>query len=496
MERMNKSLKKYLVVSIFSLPFAPAVFAEAEDSEKLNYTPDDYRNFYGICWRGSPQDNIDYARQMGYTHVVYQWGMENCKNIDGLKYFLETPESGTANRTVDIRKKYTPEEIREFETTLALKDATKPFPQNIATGWFGPPYRLSGILDFQQKRMIDRIMERIDRMAAKAPGFKFAGIAWDVPQAEGDFWSEREGAPMNNGRQVTIKYWTGSDSASKHPDVVHDYPTYSQGHMEFYRYLFEQVREKINKDAKFIVEPSAPYKQWVQYFECPPYDKMAPEERKKYEADLIAVEGATTGFVTDERLFAKGTVKPSQMCSTTPNAYEEPISRKIAALAAKNGAWTAFFGMADGNGHTPGLKTITQIPARLKLVKAIPVWENLLNIPLEQRKWDGERYESPTAQISPDAYSGLQPKTDKLFFVFLSMDGKVKIPEGYEPGPVYLTNELFKEVRPLYKNPNTAYRKTLQDGRTMKIENSTISPTASYIINTGYIMHLKKKAEK
>ena len=204
MERMNKSLKKYLVVSIFSLPFAPAVFAEAEDSEKLNYTPDDYRNFYGICWRGSPQDNIDYARQMGYTHVVYQWGMENCKNIDGLKYFLETPESGTANRTVDIRKKYTPEEIREFETTLALKDATKPFPQNIATGWFGPPYRLSGILDFQQKRIIertiDRIMERIDRMAAKAPGFKFAGIAWDVPQAEGDFWSEREGAPMNKGR--------------------------------------------------------------------------------------------------------------------------------------------------------------------------------------------------------------------------------------------------------------------------------------------------------
>lgn len=93
MERMNKSLKKYLVVSIFSLPFAPAVFAEGEDSEKLNYTPDDYRNFYGICWRGSPQDNIDYARQMGYTHVVYQWGMENCKNIDGLKYFLETPES-------------------------------------------------------------------------------------------------------------------------------------------------------------------------------------------------------------------------------------------------------------------------------------------------------------------------------------------------------------------------------------------------------------------
>lgn len=102
------------------------------------------------------------------------------------------------------------------------------------------------------------------------------------------------------------------------------------------------------------MEPSAPYKQWVQYFECPPYDKMAPEERKKYEADLIAVEGATTGFVTDERLFAKGTVKPSQMCSTTPNAYEEPISRKIAALAAKNGAWTAFSAWRTATGILRG----------------------------------------------------------------------------------------------------------------------------------------------
>ena len=127
MERMNKSLKKYLVVSIFSLPFASAVFAEAEDSEKLNYTPDDYRNFYGICWRGSPQDNIDYARQMGYTHVVYQWGMENCKNIDGLKYFLETPESGTANRTVDIRKNIRRRKYASLKPHSRSKTPQSPF---------------------------------------------------------------------------------------------------------------------------------------------------------------------------------------------------------------------------------------------------------------------------------------------------------------------------------------------------------------------------------
>ena len=234
--------KKFAAIFIAAAPFAAAFGAEGEAEEKLSYTPDDYRNFYGICWRGSPQDNIDYARQMGYTHVLYQWGMEKCRNIDGLKYYLESPEYGTYARSFDITKKYSPEQIREFETTCALKDASKPFPENLATGWFNPPNGATVILDFQQKRVIDRtidrIMERIDSMAQRAPGFKFAGIAWDVPQAEGDFWSEREGAPMNNGRQVTIKYWTGSDSASKHPDVVHDYPTHKLGHYEFYRKLF------------------------------------------------------------------------------------------------------------------------------------------------------------------------------------------------------------------------------------------------------------------
>lgn len=478
-----------------SLPLVASLIA-AEIAAAETIKPDDFRNLYGIVWTGTPSQNLEYACQMGYTHVFYQAGMEKNPKSKGLKFFIESPEYSVYPRLIDTEKTYSPEQIKWWETHCSLISLEKPFPWNIAPGWrIGKKF--TATLDLQQKSVIKdivaKIVDRVKRIEAKNPDFKFAGFAWDVPQPPGDFWDGRKDDWFANGSQVTLSRWTGKDSGIKHPDVVHDYPTYSQGHMEFYRYLFEQVREKINKDAKFIVEPSAPYKQWVQYFECPPYDKMAPEERKKYEADLIAVEGATTGFVTDERLFAKGTVKPSQMCSTTPNAYEEPISRKIAALAAKNGAWTAFFGMADGNGHTPGLKTITQIPARLKLVKAIPVWENLLNIPLEQRKWDGERYESPTAQISPDAYSGLQPKTDKLFFVFLSMDGKVKIPEGYEPGPVYLTNELFKEVRPLYKNPNTAYRKTLQDGRTMKIENSTISPTASYIINTGYIMHLKKK---
>ena len=221
-----------------------ALCAQWASADSPKYDRDDYRNFFGICWRGSPQENIDYARQMGYTSIFYRNGMEKCKNAAGMKFYLESPEYATYTRAVDVSKKYSPEEIRKFETFAALKDASKPFPENLATGWFMPPNGITIIPDFQQKKVIDRtvdkIIERIRKIEKARPGFKFAGAAWDVPQAEGDFWTGKKGNPMSNGRQVPISHWTGSGSASKHPDVTHDYPTHELGHYEFYRKLFER----------------------------------------------------------------------------------------------------------------------------------------------------------------------------------------------------------------------------------------------------------------
>ena len=91
------------LVGLIALSYA---YGEAAKEEPLNYTLDDYRNFYGICWRGSAQDNIDYARQMGYTSMIYQDGMEWRKNLDGLKFYLESPEYMTYPRSININKKY------------------------------------------------------------------------------------------------------------------------------------------------------------------------------------------------------------------------------------------------------------------------------------------------------------------------------------------------------------------------------------------------------
>lgn len=332
----------------FMAVFACAAFcAQWVSADSPKYDINDYRNFFGICWRGSPQDNIDYARQMGYSSVFYMNGMEKCRNAAGMKFYLESPEYATYTRSVDISKKYTPEEIRKFETFAALKDASKPFPENLATGWFMPPNGITIIPDFQQKKVIDRtvdkIIERIRKIEKARPGFKFAGAAWDVPQAEGDFWTGKKGNPMSNGRQVPISHWTGSGSASKHPDVTHDYPTHELGHYEFYRKLFERCRAEINPDSKFIVEPYRVYDGWVKDIEKLAAEK-GPEEAKKYMADFICEEGSSTKFVEDERNFKGGLYKKDQVSSSTPNFFDEASLRKISGVAAANGAWTHWFG--------------------------------------------------------------------------------------------------------------------------------------------------------
>ena len=223
-----------------------------------NYSMDDYRNFFGLCWISSVDETLRYAKQMGYRHVYYKGGMEKHPLSKGMFFVMESPEYSVYRRTIDISKKYPPEVIREWETTCSLISLDKPFPQNMATGWFVPPHHFTATLDLQQEKVIEditnKIIEKVKKIQMANLDFKFSGFAWDVPQPQGDFWSEHKTKKMDNGSQVTLAYWTGKDASVKHPDVTHEYATYSEGHFEFYRRLFEKAR-KINPDAKWIVEP-------------------------------------------------------------------------------------------------------------------------------------------------------------------------------------------------------------------------------------------------
>jgi hypothetical protein len=111
----------------------------------------DYRNFYGIVWRGTAHENLQYAKQMRYDYVFYQKDMEKDSLSNGLYFYLESPEYLLYNRAVNTTKKYKNEDIQFYSKYCVLKDDSLVFPKNLATGWFFNDSTFSAELDFQKK---------------------------------------------------------------------------------------------------------------------------------------------------------------------------------------------------------------------------------------------------------------------------------------------------------------------------------------------------------
>ncbi len=429
----------------------------------------EFRNFYGIAWRGTPHENLAYARQMGYDYVFYQKGMENDSLSNGLHFYIETPEYSIYKRDIETQKTYSPAAIQFAETHYSLMNNTKPFPDNIARGWFKNAHAFTVQLDFQQQKIItwgvDSILQYVNSIEAKNSKFRFGGFAWDVPQPAGDFWDTIQ----HPGKQITLKFWTGKDSGVKHPDVTHEFSTYSDGRIAYYKQLFKASRKQF-PDAKFIMEPYRIFEDWINVVG----DRA---DAKEVTPDILAQERFGTEFVNDERIFASGLIGKQNVMSTTPDRFSEADNRVYAASAAINGAWFSWYGRFGGTGDMPAFKSISEVPARLKLIRVLANWENVNKTPLEQRSWDGVVYKSPTAVASPDIIAVVQPETKKLFAVFLTEKGEVAIPAGKKVIAIFEVDDLFIETK--INNDD------------IEIQSNSLKIKRADCLNKGYIFHLK-----
>lgn len=144
------------------------------------------QKLFGICWSSDTNsDVLDYARQMGHTHVVYRSGMEKLPQANGMSFFIEDPEFGARLRMMDYDKKYSQKEIDDIQSHYVVIYHDKEFPYNMASSWFIPPNQRSLTLDFQQQKVIDdivgRMMARIKRINKVNPDFSFAGLRGTSP---------------------------------------------------------------------------------------------------------------------------------------------------------------------------------------------------------------------------------------------------------------------------------------------------------------------------
>ena len=474
----------------------PEASGGAEAAPASKYPKDDYRNYFGAGWLADSKEVISFAKRMGFSHVMSMGpSMAKTHDADGMFFYIETPEYGTYRRYVDPSQKYSPEQIRDWETSCALKDASKPFPENLATGWFSTPTVFSVQLDFQQRkvidRTIDRIIENVKKLQKINPKFKFAGFSWDVPQPFGDFWDAEQAT--RKGRQITLAHWTGKDSGSKHPDVTHDYATYSEGYFEFLRLLRERAAKELNPDVKFIVEPYNVYNDWMRHMDSD-FIKAKGADAKKYMPDFVLEENGTTGFVDDERAFKSGLLDKSRTGTSTPNVWDELQARKIAAAAAdvaeRTGCAVILIGHIGGTGNCPVYHYIRDVPARLKIAKLLPVWENLIGTPLSERKWDGAVYSSPTAGMTDSAVWATHPESGEVYFSFIKSGGYVPIPEGYEIAGITALDGVFNKIDGM--PPNEVPRWGSKRPPLIKVEGGKIIPADFGVINQPYVVKFKK----
>ncbi len=482
---------KFAFFAAAALSACGAFAAGGGEGNAPHYGLDDYRNYYGSWAATSPRESLQFARNMGYRYVLYMPGMENFRESDGLWFVFETPEYMTYNRTIDAKKKYSKKQIAEWEAICATKDASRPFPDNIATGWFWDiweadisgdkmPYSsFSAQLNFQKKSVIDRtvkkIVERARAVTGKNPKFKFGGCSWDVPDPTGDFYGISP--DWKRPRQVGLEFWTGKDSVSVREGEKLDYPTYTEGTLRYLCALRRAARA-LNPDIKFIMDPWLIYRDYVKHivdggYNTPEFADAMP--------DLLMSESPSPDFATDSRNFEGGITDPSRVATSSDlSSYDYAREIRNVGLAAAAGSWSAWFG-----NPCPTMKSIRDVPPRMKIARALATWENLNNTPLSARRYDPEKnaYDSPTAHMCADCVWATHPETKRIFFCMTSPDGEVRIPEGREVGRICALDSVFGEYR--WAKPGAAF--DVSGGKIRMKEGG------KYVSGEGFAAVLKKK---
>ncbi|MDP4239042.1 MAG: hypothetical protein Q8904_06165 [Bacteroidota bacterium] len=428
-------MKTFITNLIIALCFS--LFLSCTDSSKpIDFKPittqiPDYRNLYGICWSGTVNDNLSYVKQMGYTYVIYQPGMEKNPLSNDLYFYIESPEYNIYNRRIDTQATYNSAQIDFYQKYCALK-SNSVFPNNLAQGWPFSSTVYSVELDYQQQKVIDWTIKSVLAYAKSIettnPKFHFAGWAWDVPDISGDFYYA--------GRQSTLASWTGGDYGVIFPGTTHEYSTYSDGKAAYYKALFDSTRVKY-PNAKTFMQPWTIYDSWISRIKN-------RADAKDISPDMLSEEKVGADFLDDQRIYSTGLID-KEHSSDNFNAYSEVTNRSIAAKLAMNKAWYYWFGNLPQNATGSNYSSITEVPSRLKLIVELPNWENLNNTPVANRTWNGVVYRSNNAYASDSAIAIIQPKTNKLFFVCNKSSAIIPLPSNKTVKQIYRANNLFIE---------------------------------------------------
>ena len=221
--------------------------------------------------------------------------------------------------------------------------------------------------------------------------------------------------------------------------------------------LFKQLNTRMRQewpDAKWILEPYHLYSataldEWI-------YQIKDRADKNDLTPTCYFRKGQALTLLTMLMSLIQGVnITKDRVGISQPSSVGEAANRLYAAKAGINGAWYNWFGRFGGTGDMPGFNSITEVYPRLKLIRLIPNWDNLNNIPLANRSWDGSVYQSKTSSdslqsyISSDVMYSHHWKTGKIFAVFNTTNttqGKIKLNAGETITSLQKTDGYFIEA--------------------------------------------------
>ncbi|MCC6220847.1 MAG: LamG domain-containing protein [Deltaproteobacteria bacterium] len=446
--------------------------------------PSSWKNHYGIAWRDTARNSCKYAKQMGYEYLtlrIYDSAAvyKTYSECQGLNFFMDGPQHWVMgwNSNIDTRNNYTPAQIDFYNKHMTWKDKDASFPDNLATGWYSE--KDGGAVfepnwDLQQQAVIDYLVNAEMSLfrSYKAAGMSFAGYIIDVAKLTGDF--SCYDASNKRNIQKNLAYWTDSDSGASHVGVdgttTKNHSKYSDGAAEYYKQLRARMLQEF-PEGKWIVEP------WLLYYKAEditrgdycvrPYDTdewvyriSQRPDKANLIPDMLIQESFGTQFVDEARIFNSGlAITPNMVGSAQQDTVGEKENRLIAAKAGINGAWYNWFGHFGVNSANPRWEKIEDVYPRLKLIRVIPNWDNLRNVPLLQRSWNGITtdpiYQSRQLASDPNPVSYFDQhvmysrhwKTKKIFAVFNDNISPVKLNPGETVTSIECVDGYFMETK-------------------------------------------------
>lgn len=355
-----------------------------------------WKNFLWLAADGSVTVHNRYAKSLGYNYVGYRtFGTpaqyQNDPNTQDMYIYECTPHARAIRSLCPAGVS-----IIQYGSWAGYSQASKDwYLDNIGWGTTtAAPYCFTGnelsatkidlFPDYQQQRvinlMVTQIMQEFGSMTYSPKNTQFAGYIVDECRLSGAFWkwngSDQETYNLSDADR------TGTDSTLIHAlstggTITHEYTSIQDGIAAFYKTLNGSMTA-IYPNSKWILTPYLPYNT-SQYSEEWIYTISQRSDKALLTPDMLFQENTGTQFVDDNNIFASGvSITRNMVGSQQVIRGAEDINRTQAIACGTSTAWFHWSQViSDGTGM-PSYDDVINYPPRLKLIRCIPNWDNLI----------------------------------------------------------------------------------------------------------------------